>query len=237
MNSTAPKETRFYYMTPVQKRVGFALLMFHMFLIPLLFLAYAVAVDGEAVDSLNVEFRHYAISFVLIALTMRGYLRREFDGLLDRPVGSVVTLIMSIPVFTIFLYIAAFVILAVVGDVDADAAETVLDITKVNFEVLFIFRVLVVPVVEEVLYRGVVFCRLAEHRRIVIYAVSILLYAAGNTWTAFVFNFDVRLFVLALQYVPVGFVCAYCYDRSGNLWTSIIFHMLADALIILAQVW
>ena len=237
MNSTAPKETKFYYMTPVQKRIGFALLMVHMFLIPILFLAYAVAVDGEAVDSLNVEFRHYAISFVLIVLTMRGYMRREFDGLLDRPIGSVVTLIMSFLAFMTLLYIVSFAIIAIVGDMDADAAETVLDITKVNFEVLFIFRVLVLPVVEEVLYRGVVFCRLVEHRRIVIYAVSILLYIVGNTWTAFVFNFDIRLFVLALQYVPTGFVCAYCYDRSGNLWTSIIFHMLANALLILAQVW
>ena len=86
------------------------------------------------------------------------------------------------------------------------------------------------PFVEEVLFRGLVFGCLKEKSRIFAYILSCALFAFLHVWTAAVSNWDLGYLILMLQYLVPGLVFAWAYEHSGTLWTSILLHMLVNAL-------
>ena len=94
----------------------------------------------------------------------------------------------------------------------------------------YLIVVLLAPFVEEVLFRGLVFGCLKEKSRIFAYILSCALFAFLHVWTAAVSNWDLGYLILMLQYLVPGLVFAWAYEHSGTLWTSILLHMLVNAL-------
>ena len=90
--------------------------------------------------------------------------------------------------------------------------------------------VFLAPVVEETLFRGLVFGNLKGKSRTVAYLVSCLLFALLHVWQFAVVNRDLTYFLLMVQYLVPGLVLAWVYDHSGTLWTSIGLHAAANAL-------
>ena len=99
-----------------------------------------------------------------------------------------------------------------------------------NRQILEPIVVLLAPFVEEVLFRGLVFGCLREKSRIFAYILSCALFAFLHVWTAAVSNWDLGYLILMLQYLVPGLVFAWAYEHSGTLWTSILLHMLVNAL-------
>ena len=79
-------------------------------------------------------------------------------------------------------------------------------------------------------FRGLVFGCLKEKSRLFAYILSCALFAFLHVWTAAVSNWDLGYLILMLQYLVPGLVFAWAYEHSGTLWTSILLHMLVNAL-------
>ena len=90
------------------------------------------------------------------------------------------------------------------------------------------------PVVEETLFRGLVFGGLKERSRFLAYAVSCALFALLHVWQFAVANRDAAYFLLMAQYWIPGLVLAWAYDHSGTLWASIALHSGINALSVLS---
>ena len=94
----------------------------------------------------------------------------------------------------------------------------------------FLIVVLLAPFIEEVLFRGLVFGNLRAKSSWVAYLVSAMLFALLHVWQFAVVQQDLAGFVVLLQYLVPGLVLAWCYDRTGTLWTAIGVHAAANAL-------
>lgn len=90
--------------------------------------------------------------------------------------------------------------------------------------------ILLAPVVEEVLFRGLVFGGIRQKNQILAYLVSCLLFALMHVWQFAVVQQDVTYFLLMVQYLVPGWVLAWVYDRSGTLWAPMALHAVANAL-------
>ena len=97
--------------------------------------------------------------------------------------------------------------------------------------------VLLVPIIEELLFRGLVFGWLREHSRTVAYIVSCLLFAVLHTWQFSQFHIDLYQLLLLAQYIVPGFILTWTYDRSGSLWSSIGVHAAVNALAVWTFWW
>lgn len=86
------------------------------------------------------------------------------------------------------------------------------------------------PFVEEVLFRGYVFGNLRTTNRTAAYIVSCLLFAFLHVWQFAVVHQNLSYFLLMLQYLIPGFALSWTYERSGNLWGSILLHAFVNAL-------
>ena len=91
------------------------------------------------------------------------------------------------------------------------------------------------PLVEEVLFRGLVFGNLKSRSRALAYVVSCLLFALLHVWQFAVVKQDVTYFLLMIQYLVPGLVLAWAYDHSGTLWASIGLHAAVNALSVWAM--
>lgn len=90
--------------------------------------------------------------------------------------------------------------------------------------------VLLVPLAEECLHRGLVFGFLAQKSLPLAYALSTALFSVIHmmgyigTYPAWM------LLVGLLQYVPAGICLAWAYEKSGSLFAPICIHMMVNAL-------
>ncbi len=94
-----------------------------------------------------------------------------------------------------------------------------------------------IPVIEEILFRGLVFGWLREHSRTAAYVISCLLFAILHAWQFAQFHVDLYQLLLLVQYIVPGFILTWAYDRSGSLWTSIGVHAAVNALAVWTFWW
>lgn len=96
--------------------------------------------------------------------------------------------------------------------------------------------VILMPIVEEVLFRGLLFGGLRRYSRPLAWGLTVIVYMLYSVWT-FAFSFgDPRYLVLGLQYLPMAVGLTWCYDRGGSIWSPIVLHMLLNAIFLLQAV-
>ena len=92
-----------------------------------------------------------------------------------------------------------------------------------------IIVVLLMPLIDEVLFRGLVFGSLRRYSRPLAWACSVLLFMLYSVWTFAVAYGDARYLVLAFQYLPMALALTWCYDRGGSIWSTVLLHAVIDA--------
>ena len=91
--------------------------------------------------------------------------------------------------------------------------------------------VLIAPFIEEVLFRGYVFGGLKGHGAPVAYGVSCFLFAFLHVWQFLGGGcFSLSGVILLIQYLAPAAVLAWAYDRSGNLWGSLLLHVIVNGM-------
>ena len=95
--------------------------------------------------------------------------------------------------------------------------------------------VVLMPMVEELLFRGVLFGGVRRYSRGAAYLLSAGLFALYCVWQ-FAFSYgrlDLRYLLLAVQYLPAGVLLSWCYERGGSLWSAVLLHMAVNGLTLL----
>jgi membrane protease YdiL (CAAX protease family) len=106
--------------------------------------------------------------------------------------------------------------------------ELIISNTKLNPNQAIAVGVLLAPIVEEALFRGAVFGSIRRKNRILAYIVSAALFGVYHLWQYLLVGFQWELLLYMVQYVPGAIALAWCYERSGNIWSSILLHMVIN---------
>jgi membrane protease YdiL (CAAX protease family) len=96
---------------------------------------------------------------------------------------------------------------------------------------MVIGTVVLVPIVEETLYRGLIFGLLPK--RILRYAVSVGAFCAIHVMGYIGYYEPLHLLLCFMQYIPAGLVLAYAYERSGSIFAPILIHMAINGIAML----
>ena len=84
-----------------------------------------------------------------------------------------------------------------------------------------VILVVLMPMVEETLFRGLLFGSSRRYSRALGYVLSTLVYAVYCVWQ-FVFTYgqvDFRYLLLFVQYLPMSLALTWCYDNGGSIWS------------------
>ena len=99
-----------------------------------------------------------------------------------------------------------------------------------NFFIMLLGTIVLVPVAEEALYRGLIFGSLYPKSHWAAYFLSTILFAVVHTinyWGVYELP---NLLVAFLQYIPAGLVLAWAYRYSGSIFAPILIHASINAI-------
>ena len=172
------------------------------------------------------------ISFLLVLLIFFRWLREQYDIMCDR-MGTVIWNIIG---GMAMIYLLSFVVsylIAWLGSTDVAAANinsgAVTVLAGQDLRYTKAMSIFIVPVVEETLFRGVVYGGLWKRSRTLAAAVSILLFILYHIWSYLAAGVP-DTWIYGLQYLPIAVALCIAYERSGSIWTCIFIHMINSAL-------
>lgn len=216
-------------LTHTQAVLGWCWLPVHMVIMPVLasmLAAYAPVSLGGA----EVNLACYAASAGYVLAVMWTWLKRNFYVLLDNPGRCALCLAIAVAVDYEATIAVQIVLLLLENGLDNPNSAQVAAYASDNYGAMKAAAVFLAPLVEETLFRGVVFGTIRRRSRVAAYAVSMLLFGFYHVWEYALIYADPWQLLYMAQYLPVAFVLDWQYERSGSIWTPVAFHMLFNAL-------
>ena len=99
-----------------------------------------------------------------------------------------------------------------------------------DVRLMAIGTVLLVPVVEELFFRGLIFRNLHSKNHVAAYLVSMVLFSLLHVVSYIGAYAPVHLLMCFLQYLPASFCLCWCYCQTGTIITPIFMHALTNAM-------
>ncbi len=215
------------------KIAGFIYLPVHIFILPLLLGMLAYYVQG-GMSEITINIIYYAIGFVFCLTVMWRYLRSSFDVLLDNLQRSLVSLLTSYFIYWMLSAVAGVLLLWLLGDQLLNPNNNaVAEIASQSPGPMIGLAVFIGPIVEEVLFRGVVFGSLRKKSRFLAFAVSMAVFALYHVWQFALVAMDWKMLLYVIQYLPVGYALGWLYEKTSCIWMCIALHMMINALSLL----
>ena len=97
-----------------------------------------------------------------------------------------------------------------------------------NGKLMFIGAVILAPVTEELLFRGLIFRGLYDRSPLAAHALTMILFSLIHV-SGYVGMYDIKLlFCCFLQYLVPAYCLNFAYQQSGTLVSPILMHMLTN---------
>ena len=199
----------------------------HLAVLPLLLgLLYKRGVMNESLAN----FWIYVAGALYMFLALGRFLRREFDPFCDNILRCALQIGGSYLAVLAFNSLFAVLVMLVTGEftVGNPNNETIIDLAEESPGAIRAMGIFLAPIVEELLFRAGLFGTIRKKSRALAYIASILAFSVYHVWTYIIT--EPRNAVYLIQYVPVSWLLARCYEKSRTIWTPIFLHMLINAV-------
>ena len=216
-------------MSPLQTALGWLYVPLHIVLLPLLLNIY-VAWRAPDTSPVTVNLAYLAIGIVFTLTVMLPFLRASFDAFLDRAGVCLHTMLLGFCAnYVLSTFVSLLFLLFDRQETNPNDAY-VLEMAASERGPVLAMNIFLAPLVEELLFRGVIFGSLRPRSAPLAYGLSALLFALAHVWQYAAAQGDPLVLLFALRYVPVSLVLAWCYDHSGSIWTPVFFHMAFNGI-------
>ena len=213
------------FLTPSERTWGLRYLLFS-----LIFLGPILSIVLSSVKSIYIDTAYFAINGLSVCLIFRRFLLSSFRLGFSR-FGKI--LLATVLGLTAYFSISATmnalydVIMPEFFNVnDADILKNSQD----GRWLTIIGTVLLVPLAEETLHRGLIFGSLHSKNRLLAYTVSSLLFCYIHV-SGYIGAYPLPALLLCfLQYLPAGLALAWAYEYSGSILAPILMHTAVNAI-------
>ncbi len=178
--------------------------------------------------ALNVIF--FVVNFLAIAIIFQKFLTSSFRVAMENPWRCVKYAGQGLLLYYISAFILGFLIMLVKPDFINLNDQNVLQMAQGQKALFTLCTVILVPITEETLFRGVLFRGLFDKSKVLAYIVPTLLFAAIHV-VGYIGRGDwLTLLLSFIQYLPAGLSLAYAYHRSDTIWAAILTHIAVNQI-------
>jgi len=217
-------------MSKPQRIAGYIYLPFHIIVIPLFLAMLAQYLPGGLAET-TANIAYYAMGLAFCLIVMWKYLRNAYDVLMDNIATNIAAVCFGYVINILLSYLAAGVLFAILGDKITNPNNTaVINLASESPRAVIALAVFIAPIVEEVLFRGVIFGSLQTKHRRLAFIVSIALFAFYHVWQYALASMDLTMLWYMISYIPAGYALAWAYEKTNSLWVSIFLHMLINGI-------
>lgn len=177
----------------------------------------------------------FVINFVVTTVIFRKFLWKNLRIAIKDPGRTIGYMFCGFVLY----YVASMVIGIIIALINPDFANandtTIADMLQESFWPMFLSTVVLVPIVEETFYRGLIFGSIYRRNKFLGYLSSMLVFALIHV-VGYIGTYDPSLLALSvLQYLPAGFFLAWVYVQTDSIISCTIMHMLINLIGTLAM--
>lgn len=190
---------------------------------------------GRPFDLSVLNFLYFGINFIVITLLFSHLLKENGKIALNAPGHCISSAVIGLFFYWGLSYAVQFFIVMMDPDFfnvnDASIGEMVQD----NFVLTGIGTVLLVPIAEEALYRGLMFGMIYNRRPLAAYVISSCIFASVHV-VGYIGSYEpMQLALCFIQYLPAGIAMGWAYARANSIWAPILMHTANNLISILAM--
>lgn len=192
---------------------------------------------GLPVSDLWMNFAFFAVNFVVVVVVFHKFLAASLRQL-GRRIGHVLG--NSVAGFLLYWASNVFVrlVITLCFPSFANANDAYIQtLANDDYWVIFVGSVILVPLAEETLFRGVIFGTLDKWNRPMAYILSALLFG-GIHIAGYLLNGSYTLQEAAismLQYLPAGLCLAWVYADTDTIFAPILVHTTNNLIAVMAM--
>ncbi len=204
-------------------------LILYMWVLPLAVPLAAIRFFPE-LDASQVNFVYFCLNFIATAVIFRRYLLRTLRDALRVPFRTAQYALFAFLGSMILSSMVVSVILRVYPEFMNVNDNAVGAMVQQNRTLMAIGAVVLAPITEELLFRGLIFRGLYDRSPFAAYLLSMVVFSLIHV-SGYVGMYDFKLlFFCFLQYLVPAYCLNFAYQHSGNLISPILMHMLTNLL-------
>ncbi len=221
-------------MTPRQTALGLVYFAVKTLFLPYL-LRQANLLMGGALSWIQLNFVAFCVDFLCVTLILHKFLLASIKDALKKPWLCLRYAFLGLMLYWLVSFFVNNFIIEVYPEFYNVNDASLTTMTKENYALMAIGTVVLVPVVEETLFRGVIFRALYERSPIWGIIVSTLAFSAMHV-VGYVGSYSpVHLLLCLVQYLPAGVCLAWAYIKADSIWAPILMHMTINQIGILSM--
>ena len=179
-------------------------------------------------DLAQVNFIFFTVNFAATTVIFRKYLIQSFRDATRVPYATLRYALLAYLGSMLLSGLVAGMILRVYPDFTNVNDNAIGSIVQQNYTLMAIGSVILAPVTEELLFRGLIFRGLYDRSPLAAHVVTMVLFSLIHVSGYFGY-YDIKLlFFCFLQYLAPAYCLNFAYRYSGNIIAPILMHMVTN---------
>ena len=178
----------------------------------------------RAFSETELNFVFYLVNFLAVLLIFRKFLGRNLRQLTQHPIDALQAAILGFVAYYACFHALEWLIGLLMPSYTNYNDQSIAALSRGNYSLMFLGTVILVPPVEECLYRGLIFRNLYAKSKLAAYLVSILAFAIIHIIGYFGQYSALELLLAVAQYLPAGLCLAWAYTRADTIFAPILIH-------------
>ena len=208
---------------------GWLFLAISMFVLPSLFILGS-SLLATPLSATEINLLYFAVNFLCAGLIFRKFLVQSIKALFRKPWQCLKYAAIGYGVYQFASFLLGFAILWIRPDFSNVNDGSIAQMAGEHSALMAIATVFLVPVYEELFYRGLFFQELHRKNRWLAYCVSVFVFASIHVM-GYVGMYDpVTLLLCFVQYLPAGITLAWAYEKSGTILVPMAMHILINLI-------
>lgn len=204
--------------------------VFHFLVLPSL--AAAVFLFSGAPEWV-IQFGIFLFSFLASVVIYRHYLLQSCKDALEKPVRFLSFSVLALALFYALFLTVNYFIFSIEPDYKNLNDEGITELVQVGGIWIILGTVILAPVAEECLFRGLLFRAIYERHPALAWIISPIAFSAVHL-LAYANLYDAGTMALAfLQYLPAGMALCFAYKATGSILSPMLVHGVINLISVL----
>ena len=221
-------------MRKYEKTLGWIFLALMPYVLPQLIVYLCQLLDLQ-MDNAKLNILVFSVNFALTILIFHRFLWENAKQSFSRPGKTFLWLGISFAAYNLGTNLTMMLVTLLAPGFSNANDASIAEMLQGNFLPMALCIIVLVPVTEEVLYRGLLFGSLRKKCRWLAYVVSICVFSALHIINYIGMLSPLHLVVSFLQYLPGAAALAFAYDMSDSIWPGILIHSTINMLATLSM--
>ena len=218
-------------MTRKEAYYGFVYLIVQFFLLPPV-ISILLPFLPETVNDAQINFVYYLVNFLAVTVIFRKFLWQNLERMSMYPGYLFRVVLLGLARYIVLNTLVGSLLMGLDPGYFNANDSAIAEMVHSDLTLIAAGTILLVPVAEESLFRGLIFANLRKYNRVIAYLVSITAFSVIHITGYLGVYTPLQLLISFLSYLPAGLCLAWAYEKADTIFAPILIHAAVNAIAI-----